>query len=116
MVKPLCVFKSVKLTNDAKVAGDKGWSDIPTCKEQGIAIDNYSMPRTVWLPAGVDQDVVKFYADLMRKVSETPEWTKYLTDTSQSPSYLAGDDFKAAIEMDGEAVGEVLKREGWLAN
>jgi len=52
----------------------------------------------------------------MRKVSETPEWAKYLADTSQSPSYIAGDDFKAAIDMDGAAVGEVLKREGWLAN
>jgi len=116
MVKPLCVFKSVKLSNDAKVAGDKAWSDIPTCKDSGIAIDNYSMPRTVWMPAGVEPDAVKFYSDLMRKVSETPEWAKYLADTSQSPSYIAGEDFKAAIEMDGAAVGEVLKREGWLAN
>ncbi|ASY59446.1 MULTISPECIES: tripartite tricarboxylate transporter substrate binding protein [Sinorhizobium] len=116
MVKPLCVFKSVKLSSDTKVAGDKGWGDIPTCKEAGIPIDNYSMPRTVWLPGGVEPDVVQFYADVMRKVSETPEWAKYLADTSQSPVYLSGDELKSAVEVDGAAVSEVLKREGWLAN
>ncbi|ASY62706.1 Tricarboxylate transport protein TctC [Sinorhizobium sojae CCBAU 05684] len=116
MVKPLCVFKSVKLASKTKVIGDKGWSNIPTCKEAGIPIDNYNMPRTVWLPAGVDQDVVQFYAELLRKVSETPEWEKYLADSSQSPAYLSGDKLKEAIETDEASVSEVLKREGWLAN
>ena len=116
MVKPLCVFKSEKLKSDAKVAGDKGWGDIPTCKESGIAIDNYSMPRTVWLPAGVEPDAVAFYADMLKKVSETPEWAKYLADTSQSPAYMSGDELKSFIDKDQAAVSEVLKREGWLAN
>ncbi|MEZ0015982.1 tripartite-type tricarboxylate transporter receptor subunit TctC, partial [Sinorhizobium fredii] len=49
-------------------------------------------------------------------VSETPEWAKYLADTSQSPVYLSGDELKSAVEVDGAAVSEVLKREGWLAN
>ncbi|OHV85311.1 tripartite tricarboxylate transporter substrate binding protein [Ensifer sp. LCM 4579] len=116
MVRPLCVFKTAKFASDAKVTGDMGWSDIPTCKEAGIPIDNYAMPRTVWLPGGVDQDVVQFYADVLRKVSETPEWAKYIADTSQSSSYLTGDELSAAIESDVASVSEVLKREGWLAN
>ncbi|SOC48122.1 tripartite-type tricarboxylate transporter receptor subunit TctC [Rhizobium subbaraonis] len=116
MVKPLCVFKSEKLKNDAKVAGDQGWSDIPTCKEAGIAIDNYSMPRTVWLPAGVDQEVIDFYAGVLKKVSETPEWAKYLADTSQSANFMSGPQLTDFIKTDEASVSEVLKREGWLAN
>lgn len=116
MVKPLCVFKSEKLKSDAKVAGDQSWGDIPTCKDSGIAIDNYAMPRTVWLAAGVEQDVVDFYADVLKKVSETPEWEKYLADTSQSGTYMSGADLASFIENDEKAVTEVLKREGWLAN
>ncbi|KRB55324.1 tricarboxylate transporter [Rhizobium sp. Root708] len=116
MVKPLCVFKSEKLKSDAKVAGDKGWSDIATCKDSGIAIDNYSMPRTVWLPAGVDQEVVDFYAGLLKKVSETPEWAKYLADTSQSANFMSGTQLTDFIKKDEASVSEVLKREGWLAN
>ncbi len=116
MVKPLCVFKAEHLKGEGKVAGDMGWADIATCKEAGIAIDNYSMPRTVWLPAGVDQDVVDFYADVLKKVSETPEWAKYLADTSQSAAYMSGDELASFIKNDETAVTAVLKREGWLAN
>ncbi|WP_425292045.1 Bug family tripartite tricarboxylate transporter substrate binding protein [Brucella anthropi] len=116
MVKPLCVFKGQKLKGDGKVAGDMGWSDIPTCKEAGIAIENYSMPRTVWLPAGVDQDVVDYYTGVLKKVSETPEWAKYLADSSQSAAYMSGNELTSFIKNDETAVTAVLKREGWLAN
>lgn len=116
MVKPLCVFKGEKLKGDGKVAGDMGWSDIPTCKEAGIAIENYSMPRTVWLPAGVDQDVVDYYAGILKKVAETPEWAKYLADSSQSVAYMSGNELSSFIKNDETAVTAVLKREGWLAN
>ncbi|TPJ52465.1 tripartite tricarboxylate transporter substrate binding protein [Mesorhizobium sp. B2-6-4] len=116
MVKPLCVFKSEKLKNKAKVAGSASWADIPTCKDSGIPIADYNMPRTVWLPAGVDQDVVDFYANVLKKVSETPEWAKYLADTSQSPGYMSGGQFADFIKSDEASVSEVLKREGWLAN
>ncbi len=116
MVKPLCVFKSEKLKSDAKVNGGAGWADIPTCKDSGIGIDNYSMPRTVWLPAGVKPDVVQFYSDILKKVAETPEWKKYLADTSQSPAYMSGEQLTTFIKNDEASVSQVLKREGWLAN
>jgi tripartite-type tricarboxylate transporter receptor subunit TctC len=116
MVKPLCVFKAKRLDGKEKVAGDMGWGDIPTCKDSGIPIDNYSMPRTVWLPAGEEPDVVEFYAGVLKKVSETPEWQKYLTGASQSGTYMSGADFASFIKKDETAVSEVLKREGWLAN
>ncbi|KAB2754966.1 tripartite tricarboxylate transporter substrate binding protein [Brucella anthropi] len=116
MVKPLCVFKGEKLKGDGKIAGDMGWSDIPTCKEAGITIENYAMPRTVWLPAGVDQDVVDYYAGVLKKVAETPEWAKYLADSSQSAAYMSGNELSSFIKNDETAVTAVLKREGWLAN
>ena len=51
--RPLCVFSPSGWLPGPKVTEDMGWSDIPTCKEAGIPIDNFQMPRTVWLPAGV---------------------------------------------------------------
>lgn len=116
MVKPICVFSGKRLAGTEKVAGDQSWSDIPTCKESGLAIENYSMPRTVWIASGVPQDVVDYYSDVMKKVSETPEWKKYLADTSQSGNYMSSADLGAFMKTDAAAVGEVLKREGWLAN
>ena len=35
---------------------------------------SYQMPRTVWLPAGVPADAVAFYAGVLAKVRQTPEW------------------------------------------
>ena len=61
-----------------------GWADIPTCKEAGIPIDQFQMPRTVWLPGGVPAEAVAFYADVLKKVSETPEWKEYIERTSQT--------------------------------
>ena len=69
LVKPLCVFSPARLAKGPKVTADMGWSDIPTCKEAGMPIEQFQ-PRTVWLPGGVPADAVAFYADLLKKVRE----------------------------------------------
>ena len=51
-VKPLCVFSKTRMSYTTKMA-DQAWSDIATCKEQGLAIDEYRFPRTVFMPGGV---------------------------------------------------------------
>ena len=84
LVKPLCVFSPTRLQEGPKVTATMGWSDIPTCKEAGIPVDQFQMPRTVWLPGGVPAEAVAFYADLLKKVSETPEWKEYIERTSQT--------------------------------
>jgi tripartite-type tricarboxylate transporter receptor subunit TctC len=49
-VKPLCVFSPVRLAKSEAVFEGKGWGDIPTCKEAGLPLETFQMPRTVWLP------------------------------------------------------------------
>jgi putative tricarboxylic transport membrane protein len=114
MVKPLCVFRPDRFPKSEPVHDGKGWNDIPTCAEAGLAIDSYRMPRTVWLPAGVDEAAVAFYRDVLKKVSETPEWADYVAKTSQTSQFMAGNDFKTYQTGDRENVRKVLKREGWL--
>ncbi|MCA0423420.1 MAG: tripartite tricarboxylate transporter substrate binding protein, partial [Proteobacteria bacterium] len=114
-VRPICVFSPQKLASTAKVTATEGWSDIPTCKSEGIPIDQFQMPRTVWLSAGVPADAVTFYADVLKKVSETPEWKEYIERTVQTGKYMAGDAFKAFIAADDKASREVFEREGWIA-
>ncbi|GAB1582687.1 MULTISPECIES: tripartite tricarboxylate transporter substrate binding protein [Phyllobacteriaceae] len=114
MVKPLCVFRPDRFPQSDPVHDGKGWHDIPTCAEAGLAIESYRMPRTVWLPAGVDEDAVAFYRDVLKKVSETPEWQDYIAKTSQTGQFMAGDAFTAYQAKDRENVLKVLKREGWL--
>ena len=81
-----------------KVTATQSWSDIPTCKEQGAGIEAYQMPRTIALPPGSPQAAVDFWAGVMKKVSETPEWKDYLVKTAQTSRYIAGAELKTFIE------------------
>lgn len=115
MVRPLCVFSPTRMAPGPKVSKDMAWSDIPTCKESGIPVDTYQMPRTVWLPSGVSPEVVSFYTDVMSKVQQTPEWKAYIERTSQTGTFMAGNELREYITKDTARAYGVFKREGWLA-
>jgi tripartite-type tricarboxylate transporter receptor subunit TctC len=114
MVRPLCVFSTKRMAAGPKVTKDMAWSDIPLCKDEGVAIPTYQMPRTVWLPKGVSADAMAFYSALLKKVSETPEWKSYNERASQTDTFMTGDTLKAYIKQDTERATEVFKREKWL--
>ena len=114
MIKPLCVFSSQRMAAGPKVTKDMSWSDIPLCKDSGVPIDNYQMPRTVWLPAKVSPDALAFYTTMLKKVSETPEWKAYIEKTSQSDRFMTGDELNAYTKQDAERATAVFKREKWI--
>lgn len=114
MIRPLCVFSSQRMAAGPKVTKDMAWSDIPLCKDSGIPIANYQMPRTVWLAAKVSPDAIAFYTTMLKKVSETPEWKTYIERTSQSDRFLTGDELRAYTKLDAEKATEVFKREKWI--
>jgi tripartite-type tricarboxylate transporter receptor subunit TctC len=114
LVKPLCVFSPGRLPAGPKVTDSMGWSDIPTCKESGIPIDHFQMPRTVWIAGKVPADVLDFYVSLFRKVSETPEWNEYIERTSQTKRFMSGDELKRFVVDDDAKNRKVFEREGWL--
>jgi putative tricarboxylic transport membrane protein len=113
-VRPLCVFSPTRLPGSAKVSGDVSWSDIPTCKEAGVAVEQFQMPRTVWLPPGVPSDAVDFYVDVLKKVSETPEWKEWIERNLQTPRFLAGKDFADFMTADDLKNKQVIEAQGWM--
>jgi tripartite-type tricarboxylate transporter receptor subunit TctC len=114
MVRPLCVFSTERMAAGPKVTKDMAWADIPLCKDSGVPIPVYQMPRTVWLPAKVAPDAVAFYTQMLKKVSETPEWKAYIDKTSQSDRFMSGDEVRAYAKQDAERATEVFKREKWI--
>ena len=72
------------------------------------------MPRTVWLPAKVPADAVTFYTDMLKKVSESPEWREYAERTVQTARFMAGDELKSFIADDDSKNKKVFEREGWI--
>ena len=113
-VRPLCVFNREPLAAGPKVTETQAWSDIPTCRSQGIAIEQFQQPRIASLPGKVPAEAVTFYQGLMRKVAETPEWKEYLTRTAQTGRVLIGADLSKFVDEDYARFQAVFKEQGWL--
>lgn len=114
-IRPLCVSSPQRMAKGEPVHDGKGWGDIPTCAEQGVDITSYQMPRTVWLPAGVPLEAVAYYADVLKKVSETPEWADYVAKSSQSGTYLSRADFAKFVTDSETGAVKVFEAQGWTA-
>lgn len=114
-VKPLCVFSKTRMAYKTKVAGDMAWSDIPTCKEQGVEIDEYRFPRTVFMPGGVTPEQVKYYTNLLQKVVQTPEFNEYVERNALAATFLAGHMLTHYITEDEKRAKAIFEDAGWLA-
>ena len=113
-VRPLCVFSPSRLAAGPKVTADFGWSDIPTCKSEGLAIDHFTQPRVVWMPGKVPAEAAAYYIEILKKVSETAEWKEYLEPTSQSGRFIGGEEFKKFVAADHDRFRSVFAEQGWL--
>jgi tripartite-type tricarboxylate transporter receptor subunit TctC len=105
-LRPLCVFDSKKLAYTDKIAGDMSWSDIPTCKSAGLDVE-YLMLRGFFMPPGVSQDQVAYYVDLFKKVRETPEWKKLMSDGAFNQTFMTGAEYTKWV-ADAEKTHETL--------
>jgi tripartite-type tricarboxylate transporter receptor subunit TctC len=114
--RPLCVFSPQRLPEGPKITETQGWHDIPTCVESGLNIPQFQQPRTVWLPSKVTPEQVAFYVNLMKEVQSKPEWKDYVQQTSQTNTFLAGDDFAKFIAEDVERVRKIAAEQGWLVS
>ena len=115
-VRPLCVFAPQRLSYTEGMTGSVSWADVPTCKEAGLPIDRYQMPRTVWLPAGVTDEQVEFYRTLLARVRETEEWKTWLRNGSQTDMFMSGPQLAEYIASDERWLREQFMQDGWLVN
>ena len=95
-VRALCVFDSERVKYTEKVTPELAWADIPTCKESGIDMD-YLMLRGIFMPAGVTDEQVAFYVDLMKKVRETDDWKSFMDKGAYNQTALSGEEYKAWV-------------------
>jgi tripartite-type tricarboxylate transporter receptor subunit TctC len=113
-LRPLCVFDSKPLPVTDKIAGDKSWADIPTCKSSGLDIE-YLMLRGVFMPANVPKEAVAFYVDLLKKVRETPEWKQLMHDGAFNQTTMSGAEYAKWVENEEKRHRDLMKEAGFLA-
>ena len=114
-LRPLCVFDSKTLPVKDKIVGDIAWSDIPTCKSQGLDIE-YLMLRGVFMPAGVPKAAVDYYVELFKKVRTAPEWAQLMNDGAFNQSFLTGAEYTKWVENEEQRHRTLMKEAGFLAN
>jgi putative tricarboxylic transport membrane protein len=113
-LRPLCVFDSKPLDYKEKIAGDLSWSSIATCKSQGLDIE-YLMLRGIFMTPGASQDQVDYYVELFKKVRETPEWKKLMSDGAFNQSFMTGPDYVKWVTGEEKRHEELMKAADFLA-
>jgi putative tricarboxylic transport membrane protein len=91
-LRPLCVFDSKPLQQSEKIADGRSWSEIATCKSQGIDVE-YLMLRGVFTTPGATPEQVAYYVDVLKKVRETPEWKTLMAEGAFNQTFLTGAEF-----------------------
>ncbi len=109
--KPLCVFGAERIAIEGS---EIPWGDIPTCKEAGVDIE-YQMLRGIFMPAGVDQEVVDYYVDLFQKVRETPEWKEFMAKGAFNTTFMSGDEYKEWVSKAATRHKELMTNAGFIA-
>ncbi|MBY0381570.1 MAG: tripartite tricarboxylate transporter substrate binding protein [Xanthobacteraceae bacterium] len=113
-LRPLCVFDSKQLDYNDKVTSEHSWSEVPTCKSQGLDVE-YVMLRGIFMPSGATPDQVAYYVDLMKKVRETPEWAQLMKDGAFNQTALTGPDFVKWVDAAEKTHETLMKESGFLA-
>ena len=88
--------------------------NVPTLRELGHDIELIQM-RALVMPKDVPQDAVKYWVDVLRKVSESEEWrTGYIAKYLVEPMFLAGDELQKRVDNTSLMYEERLKKIGVL--
>jgi len=113
-LRPLCVFDDKKLDYKEKIAGDLAWDSIPTCKSSGIDVE-YLMLRGFFMAPGVTPDQVNYFVDLFKKVRETEEWKRLMSDGAFNQSFMTGKEYLGWVANEEKRHEALMKEAGFLS-
>ncbi len=105
LVRPLAVAKDTRIPL---------LKDVPTFKESGYDFVFYFF-RGIAAPPKIAPEVITYYQNLMKKVSDSSAWKdQYLKKYMLSPYYLSSADFGKFVAKNEAAFLEILKDLGLL--
>ena len=113
-LRPLCLFDAKRSVYTQKVTADMAWSDIPTCKESGVATE-YQMLRGIFMAPGVKPEHVAYFVDLFKKVMATDDWKKFMEDGAFNQTFMTGDEFKTWVAANDKLHYDLMKEAGFLS-
>jgi len=106
-VRPLAVFDTARIP-----VGD--WKDIPTVKE-ALGVDiHYLMLRGIFGAPDMPKEAVEWYQEFLKKVTETPEWKKYMEEGALKPAFAIGPEYVKWVEDNEQLHKELMTKGGLL--
>jgi tripartite-type tricarboxylate transporter receptor subunit TctC len=90
------------------------WKTIPTMKEATGKDMSYLMLRGIFAAPGITKDQQEFYVSVMKKVTETPEWKKYISDMGLKGAYLSGPEYVKWLEEKERMTKDLMSKGGLL--
>ncbi len=86
------------------------WANIPTFKELGVkGLDQEIMWRGFAIKKGIPEEARKFYHDIIGKVSNDPQWQKYIEEEGADPVFYTDETFNQLVKEDFNDFEEILK-------
>jgi putative tricarboxylic transport membrane protein len=106
-LRPLCAFTKASPTTPV-------YSTLQTCSSQGIAIDDYFIMRAIMAPPGLSQAQQQFWIDVFKKVFDSDEWKKFMTDNALQPDFKSGLEFRQFILQYQQLHQEIATKFKWV--
>lgn len=88
---------------------DPSLPDVPTLKELGINFTNSGSLKGIAAPKGTPAEIVSYYEQTLKKISEDPDFVKGMADAFQTPKYLNSKDFGALVKQNFDAYTQLIK-------
>jgi len=106
-MRPLCAFMPASPTTAV-------YASLPTCKSQGIAIDDYFIMRAIMAPPGLSQGQQAFWIDVFKKVYDSDEWKKFMSDNALQPDFKSGIEFRQFILQYQQLHQDIATKFKWV--
>ena len=108
-VRPLAVFDTARIPIG-------NWKDIPTVKE-ALGVDiHYLMLRGIFGAPEMPKDALQWYVEFLKKVYDTADFKKYLSDGALKPAFLTGAEYAKWVEENDNLHRDLMKKGGLLKN
>ncbi len=100
-INPLVVYSGKRLKGE--------YLDVPTFEELGYKPVDLQIYRAIVAPPGISAEAVKFWEDVLRKVSETPEWQEgYIQKSLLNSTFIVGEEARKFISEDQKKFAAVF--------
>lgn len=106
-LRPLCAF----LPDSPKTGAFTG---LATCKSQGLAIDDYYVMRAIMAPPGLTAAQQGFWVDLFKKVYDSADWQKFMSDNALNPDFRSGVEFRQLVSQYEQLHRDIAAKNKWV--